>query len=598
MSRHTTQPRDDRGAVAVVVAVAMTVMLVAAGMVLDFGLARLDRQTSKAVADTAVSAGAQGMNSGDGRLLSYRGACEALRYLKANQPELASLSWSACSNPVLLDRECSVTDPLTQASYTGSANGISVEIRSPYTLAGSGWPEESLSTLQGDQLAAADGCRHLAVVIRRTRTPGLGSLATSSDLTTSVRSVGRVAFESDAKQVVALLLLERAGCGTITINGANSFVRVLANGATAGLIHSDSDATVCSGGSKVFVGDHANGIVARQSGATPGAVRNRAVGTANDSRSVDSPANVIAEGSAVSAGPLVTRKPVDDRYIAGARAAVLDYQLQAATLGVGYTVRSCGASAAQLASVTGKLWIQCGSSTSFNTPNVTLQASTVFFDAKAVSASNLSMPNATRVYISGDTSPNGNGLVANGSSFRMNHSGAATCPSTPTVNRARLVVGAGGITSNSSGTLQLCGTTVVLRGGLPGGCVPATLGLAPIDSVTCNGRLGLGGTTDWTAPNKIGVGATQADWDDLEDLAIWTEASGSHDVGGGGQMRLSGTFFLPNGEFKVHGGAAQDVLNSQYVARSFRADGGSVLEMAPNPNDSVGVPKFSAGLVR
>ena len=58
-------------------------------------------------------------------------------------------------------------------------------------------------------------------------------------------------------------------------------------------------------------------------------------------------------------------------------------------------------------------------------------------------------------------------------------------------------------------------------------------------------------------------------------------------------MRLSGVFFLPNGEFKVHGGASQEVRNSQYVARKFRADGGSALDMQPNPYDVVGLPLLS-----
>lgn len=597
MTGPSGRPERESGAVAIVVAISMTMLLVVVGMVLDFGIARLDRQTSKTVADSAVTSGMQGLNSGDGRILAYKGACEALRYVKANQPELSSLSWSACTNPVLLDRECSVSDSTTHASYTGSANGLSVQIRAPYTLTGSGWAEEQLTTSQADQLTPADACRQIAVIISRTRKPGFGSLATSKQMTTAVRSVGRVTFSSDQQQVVALLLLERTGCGVVTINGTNSYVRVEANGLSPGLIHADSDGSVCSGGSAIFAGDHPNGIFAQRAGAAPGIIRNRAVGTANASRSVDQTANVVAEGGAVSAGPLVTRFPVDWRYMVGARLAMLEYQTEAATLGLGYTVRNCNDSAASLAAVTGKLWIQCGSSTTFNTSNVTLQATTVFFNAKAVSASNLSLPNARRVYISGDSANNGNGLIANGSSFRMNHGGAATCPTTPTVNRARLVIGAGGISSNSTGTLQLCGTTVLLRGGVPGGCIPANLGIAPLD-VACNGRLGVGGTTDWTAPNKVGATATNADWSDLEDLALWTEASGSHDIGGGGSMRLSGSFFLPNGEFKVHGGSSQDVRNAQYIARTFRADGGSLLAMAPNPPDAVGVPTFGATLIR
>jgi hypothetical protein len=210
------------------------------------------------------------------------------------------------------------------------------------------------------------------------------------------------------------------------------------------------------------------------------------------------------------------------------------------------------------------------------------------------------MPNATRVYIKGDSSTNGTGLSVQTTSFRMHQGTNATCPNTtttPTTSRARLVVGAGSVSSNSSGTVQLCSTTVLLRGGVPGGCIPATNGTAPSDTVTCNGKLSMAGATDWTAPNRTSSRATWADWSDFEDLALWAEATGSHDIGGGGVMHLSGVFFLPNGAFKVHGGSTQEVRNSQYIARTFRADGGSQLDMQPNPYDVVGVPILTGFLL-
>jgi hypothetical protein len=138
---------------------------------------------------------------------------------------------------------------------------------------------------------------------------------------------------------------------------------------------------------------------------------------------------------------------------------------------------------------------------------------------------------------------------------------------------------------------------VLLRGGVPGGCIPATNGTAPSDTVTCNGKLSMAGATDWTAPNRTSSRATWADWSDFEDLALWAEATGSHDIGGGGVMHLSGVFFLPNGAFKVHGGSTQEVRNSQYIARTFRADGGSQLDMQPNPYDVVGVPILTGFLL-
>lgn len=582
--------RDEDGIVTLVVAMGLVVMLVVVGMVLDFGIARLDRQQNKTVADAAVTAGIRAVDGGDGEVYGFKGVCQALAFLRANKAELATLTWSACSDPVKLATPCVWGTPSTYASFTGTANGVTVEISDPYDLTTSGWPEENLPSLKADQLTAADSCTQLSVVVRQARKPGFGSIATSSDLVTAVRTVGRVTLGFDDDQSVALLLLERTGCDALLVNGTNSYVRVWANGNSPGVIHSDSTGETCN--QKTMTGDHPSGIEAYASPVSPGIVRSRAVGTPWESHLVDSTANVVAENSSISSGPLVSRKPVDLRYIGGARAAVSDYEAQAATNGAGWTVKNCNASAGDLAGVTGKLWIECGNN-SFNTANVTLRATSVFFNAKTVTAPALSLPDATRVYIRGDTAPNAVALSVQGTSFAMNQGANTSCPdttTTPSLNRARLVVGGGSIFSNSAGTIRLCSTTVVLRGAVTGGCIPTTNGTPPSDTVTCNGRLSMAGSTDWTAPNRTSARATWADWSDFEDLALWGEASGSHDIGGGGTMHLSGVFFLPNGAFKVHGGSTQEVRNSQYIARTFRADGGSRLDMQPNPYDVVGVP--------
>lgn len=589
--------RDEAGAITIMVALSMVTILVAAAMVLDFGIARLDRQQNKAVADSAVTAGMHGLDRGDGKPHAFSGVCQALDFLRANKPALSSLTWAPCSDPQKLATICQWGDTTTYARFTGSVDGVSVEISSPYTLANSGWPEEQLGSLAADQEAKPeDACDQVAVVVRQTRHPGLGSLATSKDLTTAVRSVGRVSEGTDDGQPVALLLLDRTGCDSITINGGNSYVRVLASGITAGLIHSDSNGQDCTGQQRILTGDHASGIIAfAGSNGAPGLVRVRAMGTAYAPFTYDSATNVVAQGGAIGPGPLVSRSPVDARYMSAAKAAISDYETQAATAGTGWTIKNCNTQASDLAAVTGKLWVDCNSNQSFDT-SVTLNASTIFFDTKSITSANLAMPNATRVYVRGDTATNGNAITENGGTFSMGQgSGNVSCPDTttaPTLTRSRLILGAGSFSSNSSSTIKLCSTTVVLRGGLTGGCIPSTYGTAPTTTL-CNGRLTMAGQIDWTAPNKVQGQAAAADWQDFEDLALWGEGSGTHDVGGGGYMRLSGIFFLPNGDFQVHGGSGQNVKNSQYIARRFRADGGSKLELQPNPYDVIGVPTLT-----
>ena len=79
---------DERGAVAMMVAISLTALLIVVAMVLDFGLVRMDRQSNKSAADAAVGAGMRALDGGTGEIYSYRGVCEAIEYLNANQPEL------------------------------------------------------------------------------------------------------------------------------------------------------------------------------------------------------------------------------------------------------------------------------------------------------------------------------------------------------------------------------------------------------------------------------------------------------------------------------------------------------------------------------
>ena len=121
--------RSEQGAVAIIVAASMVMLLVIAAMVLDFGLVRLDRQTNKSSTDAATSAGLQGLNyHNTGKIYSYRGACAALETLRSNEPDLAGLSWSACSDSALLDKVCKASDASTHADLVAAVGSYTVEI--------------------------------------------------------------------------------------------------------------------------------------------------------------------------------------------------------------------------------------------------------------------------------------------------------------------------------------------------------------------------------------------------------------------------------------------------------------------------------------
>src|SRR3954454_1940441 len=89
MSFRAKYRTDDRGAVAIVVAVMISALLVTGGIVLDFGLVRMDRQISRTAADDAVAAGLRAGDGATGEVYSYRAVCEELRYLRVNRDDLS-----------------------------------------------------------------------------------------------------------------------------------------------------------------------------------------------------------------------------------------------------------------------------------------------------------------------------------------------------------------------------------------------------------------------------------------------------------------------------------------------------------------------------
>ncbi len=602
------------------VAISLTALVIVVAMVLDFGLARLDRQSNKSSADAAVGAAMRALDGGTGEVYSYRGVCEAIDYLNANQPDLrdAGLAWSRCNGsydsvvckPALPDTWARFEQTVTtadDATYT-------IQIRIPYTQTDMAqFQEESKTTLASDQGDVAEaGCDQVGVNITESRQPSLGSIATKSDITSSVRSVGRVTIGHDGEGAVALLLLERHDCRAIdTVGGAR--VQVLGNGEMPGMIHTDSlgDGDDCNSTNKVYNGNHANGIVAEESEdhLLPGLLSTRAL--SGDAGAVAG--NATDPIDQVHGGPyppgtepdgrgLITRRPVDNRWLDAVRTQeAVGYaktvMSPATASAAGYTLSTqegsgCDLSGAELTATL--LYVDCTGNPGFKQSNVNLpNAIDVIFNGK-VSADNLTIPKATGVYVYGEWG--GSGLAFDvAPTFRMHHFGAPTCASTPTGdanNRAVFYIAGGFLkSSNSASQLQMCNTTLIMGGAQLGGCLPATNGVDPVDNL-CNGIIQItGGSQDWTAPNSTSDQADTSLWGQFEDLALWTEAYGAHTISGGGNMHLAGVFMLPEADaFNIKGGGLQDVKNSQYIVRKLNVTGLGTLTMKPNAKDVVTIP--------
>lgn len=639
---HSNGRSREEGAVALLTAACLTALLVAAAMVLDFGLARLDRQTNKAVADSAALAGSAAMNKEIAKPYPWAGACAAVSFAKAELSRLGNTtfteSWttgsgaavsSPCSDPTRLDDLCVPDTVSTWARYRGVVGSpadprLVLEVKAGYKVTDGGYSEEStyanLANDPGSNIAGeaiSGGCDQVAVILTRSRPPGLGSLATSSDVRTTVRSVSRVKPGKEGEVPVAMLILERYDCASIKTTGSTS-IHVRGSGIRPGLIHADSlggpVGTADDCGDKVVGGSGTIKAFRAELGTEPGAVGIRGLMPgepgAVPANAYDAPPKVEAEGAPGSlpeGRPLVSRAPIDVRYLSPVTSriatAATKYSWSAATATAnGYTVKTtCGGGPGLTAVLTeSKVFFDCPGGLNVNTTSSAATSVIVNGPLSIKSGGTLSLPNVTEFLVRGpgnsDHGPSGVGFDNNGS-LLLHHNNLASCALADSASsgRAEFVLGSGWFNqTNTGGLLRMCHTTMITAGNSTAMPTYTDPGAEPTDNPR-NGFLSInGGTLDWTAPDlKADTPSTPADWAMFEDLAFWTETSAPTSLGGNGAIRLRGTFMLPNANpFSIGGTAAMDLVDSQYIVRKLLAKGGNTLEMRPDPNDAVSVRYF------
>ncbi|MBW3575229.1 MAG: Tad domain-containing protein [Actinobacteria bacterium] len=235
---------DERGAVLVLVALAMTALLGMAAVVVDLGQLRADRRANKAVADMSVRAGLGVLQLGP-----WSGVCRARDYVLANADGFSSfdagseqwfqlsqplnrLSSSPCLNTTsspfvdaCLPGQLGVPNTSTWGRFIATADGgrFTVEIQSGYAVPDPRFPEDSLATVDtGDPLKGS--CDNLVVVITERRAPLFARAIGGGDSTTTIRSVGRWSNVSTEEYSPALLLLERQGCNVLEVSSNNARV--------------------------------------------------------------------------------------------------------------------------------------------------------------------------------------------------------------------------------------------------------------------------------------------------------------------------------------------------------------------------------------
>ena len=645
--------RSEEGAVAILVAVSMVFLVLSAALILDFGMVRIDRQENKSGADAAALAGVDALVPSDlapTDFRPFRGVCQAVRYVQANLREFSTISgatWTDGTGGSVTDgctasmatAKCVKNAPSSWARFIGSsADGrLHLRIQSGYLVSDSEFSEETLPALQADPgVPMYGGCDQLSVIISETRQPTLGAIAIG-DVTSTVRSVGRVNITAP-KSPVALLILEQKDCGALIVNGSgdDTYVRVkksldtVTGNEAPGRIHMDSDGTGDGCNSKKIIStgtNHPDAVKAFASAESPGMIEVVAVGTTNQGNAADPYPNVNPEDGTVTRGEVLTRAPVDSTYLDGVRdefSAPMPWNgIPATASGQDAIVTNCKAADASVIAAqakTGTLYFNCptngpkAGSLAYGTNLVFNASRVVINEAVNMSGGVLAFPSATEIFIRGKGST---GIAVKGT-FAVGSNGTGSCDNTQAASSYRKVlVGQGSLSMNDTGSsIRLCDTTVIMGSGQTNGCVPNQLGTYIDDGNVCpaaGGSAGTGtiditgGNVDWVAPNRHYHSAVPEDEKTdayrvhHEDLAFWSETAGTHTLraSASGTMALTGVFMVPNADqFDLGGNGNQFVSNSQYVVKKFNVHGGARLDMAPDPNDTVTPPQLGFSLVR
>lgn len=99
-----------------------------------------------------------------------------------------------------------------------------------------------------------------------------------------------------------------------------------------------------------------------------------------------------------------------------------------------------------------------------------------------------------------------------------------------------------------------------------------------LSSVTMSGG---GGTLDWRAPNLDGY--------EFDDLALWSDSAATHEWAGQSTLTMSGVFFTPLALADYSGTSGQNHTDAQFIADKLVARGQGKLEVAPIFGHAVGI---------
>lgn len=668
MTKRDVGPGEDpaeAGTVLLLVAMCMFALATMVALVTDLGQLRADRRDNQRNTDLAAFAAGyylSGQGSGSSAVAKPMAACSAaIASVKTNVSDFpASANFTPGCSSLPFDSTTCETWPLSHGgapmpmeTLTTGATGSPYVLTLKYPVPAS---EINDARLAGGASVAdgTDQCARMLVRLHRTRSTSFARIVGVTSQQIDATAVVRSTVDSTAKSVAAVLLLERENCAVLDTGGQGKVVvqspsnlnpgRVQADSAGLGTCTTNANSSgyviyaASSGNSRIEVEPTADGKpgVIGIYGLTPsvggrgGAVFTSA--TASNGLSVDP-----------VAGPLSSRRPVDEKYNPSTRAAITDLHARAwsavtSAAPAGATVvNGLGCTAPAAVSSAAVVYVDCaefiaGAASAFP------DATHVYFTGKVTVATgmSLSLPAVERVYIRGcqlsessSTNCGNNATGSNAYALRVdgtllvNTSSYAECPtttppappSTATLDHriAELATVGGPIVLSSGSSVAMCQTSVYAGRNastyavqqLTSGGINCSSDLpCPASGTGTGGALtewvdegylampsggGSGSSIYWSAPNRTSGAPTASN--PFDDLALWGESSRASFLKGTGSSRVAGVFFLPNSFISLLGqGSSNQPLNAQIITRGLSISGQGTVVLKPNPDDSVASP--------
>jgi hypothetical protein len=609
MVRRSTTRRirhDEGGIYSVLFVILLGVFIMAGALAVDMGALYFTRHATQSVADMAATAGGMELEPSDIEAVGTpAGACQAAwEYAVTNLRDASNTAPHPCGGMPSSGLSC---DPTTPTTVTGTTGPYSISISWPV-------PDDDPRMASHDT-DVIDGtpCQRVAVTVQRVNDLLLGGFAGGGNQSTmGASAVARAQASLNQGDLVALVVLHRTDCQALTSSGqGNVFVQatqVLDGDGNLvwvpGVITVDSDGTTnCSSNPRYTIaplGNNVNSYIVAENtpDGAPGVLLSHAA-LVNPTRAAD-PAKCGPNGSPLSTRPVqpcpvggnrVTRAPIDHRYNCKSDYPGLDIvgcPGAATNPGSNYIDQlRAHHGAFQNASIpTSAAFLGGG----FNVYPADYGGTTPTNPCVFNSATTVTLP-AGNWFIN---CPNTGGS-GNTPGFRMNNGGAVfEAGPGEIVFAGSLDLGSGTFTigSNSQQSILYVRPFSSSQGGnIEQNDVAVTLRNTFVylqDGAFVAG--GNSGPIFWVAPDDDNFV--------FDDLALWSDSTYLHQVGGQGNVELEGTFFMPNAQFRYGGQGAQQQARAQFVASKLDFAGQGALIMEPDPERSTAVAITGVTLIR